>query len=214
MATTKYRVSQGEHLTSITRQFGFPDGDKVWNHPDNAELRESRQHVHVLSPGDILSIPEPETKVQSCATEQRHRFQLHTPSLVLRLSILDHDGEPVSGADCGLQVESEKIDLTTDGKGQVEQRIPADAVTGELTVNGVSTPLKIGHLDPVDLPSGQRARLNNLGIYAGEMGDADSEDGQMLLRSAVEEFQCDQGLTVDGICGPKTQARLAEVYGT
>jgi hypothetical protein len=96
----------------------------------------------------------------------------------------------------------------------VEQRIPADAVTGELTVNGVSTPLKIGHLDPVDLPSGQRARLNNLGIYAGEMGDADSEDGQMLLRSAVEEFQCDQGLTVDGICGPKTQARLAEVYGT
>jgi hypothetical protein len=29
----------------------------------------------------------------------------------------------------------------------------------------------------------------------------------------VEEFQCDNSLTVNGICGPNTQAGLKQVYG-
>jgi peptidoglycan hydrolase-like protein with peptidoglycan-binding domain len=34
-----------------------------------------------------------------------------------------------------------------------------------------------------------------------------------LLRSAVEEFQIDHGLTPDGKWGPSFQAKLKEVYG-
>ena len=33
------------------------------------------------------------------------------------------------------------------------------------------------------------------------------------FRSAVEEFQCDQKLSVDGVVGPATRARLVKAYG-
>jgi N-acetylmuramoyl-L-alanine amidase len=64
-------------------------------------------------------------------------------------------------------------------------------------------------LDPLDEGSGWRVRLNNLGYDAGESDDADNP----RLRSAIEEFQCDYDLTVDGICGPQTQAKLLERHG-
>jgi hypothetical protein len=69
----------------------------------------------------------------------------------------------------------------------------------------------IGHLDPVSEASGQKARLNNLGYFAGAM----DEDDDARFRSAVEEFQCEhmgKG-SVDGVCGPKTQAKLEDVHG-
>jgi peptidoglycan hydrolase-like protein with peptidoglycan-binding domain len=69
--------------------------------------------------------------------------------------------------------------------------------------------LLVGDLDPVEEVSGQLARLQNLGYYAGKIGGGDA----MAVRSAIEEFQCDNKLTVDGICGPETQARLIAVHG-
>ena len=51
--------------------------------------------------------------------------------------------------------------------------------------------------------------MSNLGYYLGPL-DADNP---AKFRSAVEEFQCDYGLTVDGDCGPNTQAKLKQVHG-
>jgi hypothetical protein len=70
-------------------------------------------------------------------------------------------------------------------------------------------PFKIGDLDPVLETSGQVARLNNLGYFAGDLSNPDPA----TFQSAVEEFQCDKSLTVDGICGPATQAKLSQVHG-
>jgi peptidoglycan hydrolase-like protein with peptidoglycan-binding domain len=98
---------------------------------------------------------------------------------------------------------------------QIEQQIPKRAENGALTIEddrspfGVEVPIKVGHLDPVDEVSGQRARLNNLGYNAGER----AAPAELQFRSAVEEFQCDYDLTVDGVCGPQTQAKLLEVHG-
>ena len=208
-----HKISQGEHVTAIARANGFADGGTVWMHPDNAELRQSRKHAHVLAPGDILTVPEAESKSEAAATDQVHTFRLKASPLVIRLAMIDYDDDPISGVDCTLQVEFATHAFTTDKDGRIEQPIPHDAKTGGLIVAGVSTPLKIGHLDPIDLPSGQRARFNNLGIYAGEMADEGSEEATELLRSAIEEFQCDHSLSVDGICGPKTQAELEKVHG-
>ena len=72
--------------------------------------------------------------------------------------------------------------------------------------------LDIGHLDPVSEPSGQAARLKNLG-YLFSSPEADPDYEQKALGHAIEEFQCDHRLSVDGICGPNTQAKLKEVYG-
>jgi peptidoglycan hydrolase-like protein with peptidoglycan-binding domain len=65
--------------------------------------------------------------------------------------------------------------------------------------------LKIGHLDPVDDGSGQRARWNNLGY---EAGIPDEE-----LPNVLEEFQFDHGLTPTGIFDSATQAKLVQVRG-
>jgi peptidoglycan hydrolase-like protein with peptidoglycan-binding domain len=75
--------------------------------------------------------------------------------------------------------------------------------------DGVQIPIKIGDLDPEKKVSGQQARLKNLGYFRGDVDGQDSDD----FESAVEEFQCDHSLKVDGICGPKTQAKLKEVHG-
>ena len=69
--------------------------------------------------------------------------------------------------------------------------------------------MKIGDLDPIEEQSGQRARLANLGYYLASGSDIDEEE----LKSAVEEFQCDFGLVVDGICGSNTQKKLLKEHG-
>jgi peptidoglycan hydrolase-like protein with peptidoglycan-binding domain len=62
---------------------------------------------------------------------------------------------------------------------------------------------------PVDTTSGLRARLDHLGYDAGLVDRGSDEE----LRSALEELQCDFGLTVDGLSGPQTQAKLVHVDG-
>jgi peptidoglycan hydrolase-like protein with peptidoglycan-binding domain len=178
--------------------------------------------------------------------------------------------KPIANAKCKLTVDSQTFELTTDGEGKLEREIPKDAQKATLLIMDEQAPaygfeleVKIGHLDPVDKISGQKARLNNLGYFAGEFDEKDqqqsgsgsgtdagkngkaaqtqngsaggpqpatetqeaqntsSEDqdsthdneAQQQFRSAVEEFQCDHDLTVDGICGPTTQAKLKQVHG-
>jgi peptidoglycan hydrolase-like protein with peptidoglycan-binding domain len=77
-------------------------------------------------------------------------------------------------------------------------------------LDSIQIAINIGHLDPVDEFSGQWGRLANLGYISGEPSEKRSDD----FESAVEEFQCDHRLTVDGICGPNTQAKLKEVHGS
>jgi len=77
----------------------------------------------------------------------------------------------------------------------------------------VDLTLGIGELDPIDTPSGQMHRLHNLGYEPGPPVPPVTDEDRRRRRSAIEEFQCDQGLAVDGVCGPATQGRLLQVHG-
>jgi N-acetylmuramoyl-L-alanine amidase len=211
-----HKVSQGEHASGISHQYGLTDYRKIWNHPSNSSLKQKRQNPHVLFPGDLVSIPDPEPRVESCCTDKRHSFRMRGPVLRLRLVLEDLFEKPIANARCVLVLENEFCDVTTDGDGRIDQTIPPDVCTASLVIQDAQTPfdfvqipMKIGYLDPANEISGQQARLNNLGYFPGDSGD--KEDS--AFRSAVEEFQCDHGLGVDGVCGPKTQARLKEVHG-
>ncbi len=52
-----YVVRQGDHLAKLAYQFNF-DANIVWNDPKNANLRQVRPNSNILSPGDVLYIPD------------------------------------------------------------------------------------------------------------------------------------------------------------
>src|SRR5438128_1953254 len=90
-----HEVIQGEHLTSIAKAYHFSDYRTIYEHSENARLREKRPDPNVLLPGDLIFIPDKETKEEDGQTEKRHRFKVRAPKLVLRLIIKDEEGQPI-----------------------------------------------------------------------------------------------------------------------
>jgi hypothetical protein len=215
-----HTVVQGEHLSGIAKKYGFSSYKTIWDHGQNAELKKERQNPNVIFPGDRLFIPDRGEQEVSKSTEVRHRFKLKTEKLKLRLVLEDMYEKPIASANVELRLENEELKLTTNRQGRIEQEIKPTEERAFLTIkdqqtpiNEILIPIKIGHLDPVDEVSGQEARLNNLGYFAGPFEGLSEEENKAMFLSAVEEFQCDHGLVVDGKCGPKTQAKLKQVHG-
>ena len=211
-----YTVKQGDHLSSIAKAFGFSDYHTIWNDANNAALKKKRQNPNVLFPGDLLYIPDRQLRVEARNTDMRHKFVLHRPTVTLRLTLEDALERPIANANCDLLLDGKVLHVTTDGDGRIEQPIRPEARSAILTINDAQTPfngeqiaIKIGDLDPAGEVSGQVARLDNLGYQPGDGTPNDSDQ----FESAVQEFQCDNGLTVDGICGQLTQAKLKQVHG-
>jgi LysM repeat protein len=215
MATT-YTIQPGDYLAKIAEAHGFFDMQTIWQHAENAALRAQRDNPNVLLPGDKLHIPDKVQRIETKPTDQAHRFTVKRSKNLLRLVLEDLYGKPVAHANCELTVDGKVYPVVSGGDGKIEQAIPLKASQAQLTVKdgetalkGVTLEIQIGHLDPVAERSGQVARLSNLGYFLGAL---DADDA-MAFRSAVEEFQCDHGLTVDGDCGGQTQAKLLSVHG-
>lgn len=216
----EYIVQQGDYLAKIAKQHGIADWRTIWNHPDNAALKRNRHNPNVLHPGDVLVIPEKRAKEIGRPTDQRHRFTVKLPDLKLIVVLERPYDAPLGNVNCDYSVEGDAHETTTDGEGRLERRIPPMAQDARITLKDSQTPLdhlpvplRIGHLDPVDTVPGQCGRLNNLAYMAGPYADCDAAENARLFDSAVQEFQCDHGLTVDGLCGPRTQAKLKAVHG-
>jgi N-acetylmuramoyl-L-alanine amidase len=217
---TYHTVVQGEYLSGIAKKYGFSSHKKIWDHAQNAELKKQRQNPNVIFPGDQLFIPDKSEKKETRSTGQRHQFVLKTEKLKLRLVLEDLYEKPIANAQCVLRIDNEPFQMTTDEQGKIEKDIKPGVRSAVLTIkdpetaiNDVLVPIRIGHLDPVDKVSGQKARLNNLGYFAGPLEKQSDEENKAMFLSAIEEFQCDHGLAVDGKCGAATQAKLKQVHG-
>ena len=199
-------VEQGDCLSSIGAKYGFFPLT-LWNHAENAELKELRKDPNVLLEGDVVVIPEKTIKEESCATEQKHKFKKKgTPAKIkIRLML---DDEPRKNEPYKLNIDGKWIkDGKTDGDGYLECSVPAEAKSGELRV-GSGTDMQIyqlglGTLDPVNTESGAEDRLKGLG-YGIEEGE---------LESALKAFQEKEKLNASGALDAATQAKLKERYG-
>jgi putative peptidoglycan binding protein/LysM domain-containing protein len=209
MAGKTHTVKQGDYFAKIAKKYGFSDWRTIYNHADNAELKQKRPDPNILHPGDKIVIPDKTTKEDSGGTDQRHRFRFKADTLWLRIVFKNNNNEPIANTPYRLDLEGQTIEAQTDGDGLLEQQITPDAAEGHLLIQHREFLIKIGHLDPIDTITGVQARLKNLGYYGGKV---DGVEGKQTL-STIEEFQCDHGLTVDGIAGPNTQAKLKEVHG-
>lgn len=211
-----YSVQQGDTIAKIAKAQGFKHWRTIYEDTKNAKLKEERPDPNVLYPGDKVFIPEKSTKRESGSDKTRHRFRLKAEKSWLRIILRDADNKPLKDTSYGLEVGDLLFEGYTNGKGLLEHEIPCDADAGLLRVTGWEFPLRIGHLDPVDEISGWQARLHNLGYRPGPVDGAEqNEDGSVRedLQSAVEEFQFDHGLVVDGRVGPKTQEKLKKEHG-
>ena len=223
-----YEVKQGEHVTRIAMNCGFSDWRPVWMAPENADLRAKRTSPDVLLPGDLLFVPDLQSKELAAATEKKHVYEVNVKPLRLRVRLLDRFDVGVTNTDCILRIGSDSLDVTTDGTASFDQLLnmrqrkeeagsvqfdeTLDVNTRDL-VRKVEIPFKLGYMDPVDQEAGQLKRLRNLAYYPLTDETPDTKPDAKLFQAAVEEFQCENNLTVDGICGPQTQAKLKEVYG-
>jgi N-acetylmuramoyl-L-alanine amidase len=212
----QYVIKQGDYLAKIAKENGFVDYRTIWDHPQNKQLKDKRKNPNVLAPGDELFIPDKVIREEEASTDQKHKYQAKTSKNMLRFVLEDLYGNPIANAKCELRVEGEVYQVASGADGKIEHEIPLTAQSGELVIKEGNTALKdvkldvlIGHLDPVEQKSGQVARLSNLGYYLGRL----DLDDTAKFQSSVEEFQCDYNLTVDGDCGPMTQAKLKQVHG-
>ncbi len=211
-----HTVEQGEFLAAIAAAHGFMSSATIWNHPANCDLKALRVNPNILLPGDQIFIPDKEKKEVRIEAGKSSRFQITREKLKVRLVLEELYSGPLGQAKVEVLVDGASQALTADDDGTVEFDVPPAVKSLVLTIKeegaqqeGVAIPLRVGHLDPVEEQSGQIARLNNLGYFAGASDDVDEE----LFRSAVEEFQCDHKLKVDGVCGPRTQKKLQEIHG-
>src|SRR4051812_42384267 len=209
-------VQQGEHVSQIANEYGFRDFRTIWENPSNADLRQLRDNPNVLFPGDIVHIPDKSQREDVAATGIVHLYSVKGQTLFLHLALKDFDNQPLADTDCELQIEGKSIQLTTDADGHI--KTPISRTATEATLNfkdplvpfDLTIPIKIGHLNPVEELSGQKARLSNLGYITRSLEDVD----ETIFSYTVQEFQCDLGLPVTGICDSATLAKLKELHGS
>ena len=211
-----HTIGKGEHLALIAAQYGFCDYTIIWNDGNNAELKALRINPNVLLEGDKVYIPDKQQKQESGATSARHVFQVTTDKLMLRIVLEDIYEKPIANSPALMFLDGAQVQVTTDGTGKIEQEIDPYLQLCLLQIKSDQTPfagdmltINIGDLDPVDTISGQCARLNNLGYFAGTTKDPKNP----AFLSAAEEFQCDSKIPVDGQVGPATQAKLKQIHG-
>lgn len=131
-----YTIREGDWIMSLAHRFGLPNWQKIWNDPQNAELRAKRIHPNILQPGDLVFIPPIVRKIDSGATEMRHRFRKPKPRAMIRLVIEDGQKKPLAGAIYVLKIKDQIIRGVTDESGKIEHEVPFDAGRCELRFNG------------------------------------------------------------------------------
>lgn len=207
-----YTVKEGDCLSSIAEAQGF-FWETLWNLEENRALRELRENPNVLYAGDKVFIPEKRQKEESGATAQKHVFRLKGVPVRVVFRLLDLDGNPRGGLPYTLHVDGKKQEGTVPEDGIVSQVVPPTAKVAKLVVHDPDGDeeyvFNLGHLNPIDTPSGVKARLLNLGFYGGEItGDYDD-----AARDAIRRFQEFAGLPVTGEMDDATRAALVEKYG-
>lgn len=211
---TRHTVTPGDTLASLAAQHGFARGACLYDHPDNAPLRESRTNPDVLAPGDVVEIPDPTPKQVHLHVDARHRFRVTRPRHSLRLHPQGPGGASLDGWRYVLVAGETRFEGVLDGP--LEHPIPLGTTEATLEVlpddeNAAALVwnLEVGQLEPIETVAGVQARLNNLGFSAGAV---DADEGPKTAQ-ALRRFQAAHDLDVDGTRHDQLVETLRDTYG-
>jgi hypothetical protein len=206
-------VKQGDCLSSIARMYGFIQYAVIWNRPENAELRARCKSPNTLRPGDRLFVPDLDSRIEDCATDNSHQFVAQKKHPILLEIMMQLDQEPVANAAYTLEIGGLTLFGKTQANGCLKQEIPPDAARAHLHFEKpeLDWDLELGGLDPSQDTSGNQQRLNNLGFFCGP------PDGALgpRARGALRRFQKSRKLPITGELdsGTKETLRLAHDGG-
>jgi N-acetylmuramoyl-L-alanine amidase len=210
-----YVVQAGDYLSKIAHQHGFPDWRTIYNHPQNADFRRRRPNPNLIYPGDQLFIPDKDPKTVDVPSGKSTTFVLHGATEKLEIRLIDFEGHPLAGVACALTLDGAEVAVTTDGQGVLRHDIRRNLSQALLTVNGVTTTLQIGQLNPMDDTedegvSGVQGRLANLGYYGGAI---DGQPGDET-REAIRGFRRDNDLSESDAIDAPLKDKLRQKYGS
>ncbi|MFH1216443.1 MAG: peptidoglycan-binding protein [Pseudomonadota bacterium] len=235
--STKHVVRQGDCISSIADKYGH-FWEKVWNHSENAELKNLRKDPNVLLAEDEVMVPDLEEKQEAGATEERHRFRKKGVPAKIRLKIMQEpvpdsgssqeSGDVIQSTSSSMQdevrsdlpyrleIDGYVTDGTTDSEGMIEFSIPPGARRGKVilepnTTRAKEIPLMLGALDPVSEIRGVKQRLANLGFDCGNTNDDEIAEE---VEAALRFFQDEYDLEVTGVIDDATRDKLKEVHGS
>lgn len=202
-----HNVVQGDCISSIAFENGF-FSDTIWNHPNNAELKEKRQDPNVLMPGDMVFVPEKRLKEVSEATNQVHKFKLKNTPKMFRLQLV-RLGLPVKEIDYKINIDGVEKSDKTDGEGWIKPiGIAPNAKIAKIELaDGSKYEMQLGYLNPIDEITGIQGRLYGLGFYKGAINGQLNEE----TKEALEIFQRSNNLEVTGEVTEETKGMLKEM---
>jgi putative peptidoglycan binding protein/LysM domain-containing protein len=206
VGTGDYVVRQGDCISSIADEAGLT-WEKLWNLPENAELKSRRKNPNALLPGDRLVVPQKELREVSAPTDKNHTFVRKSAPAKFRI-VLERYQQPLAGKHYIATIDGTIYEGTTSETGLLELVLPPNASSGVLRIpsENLECNLQLGYLDPWDEVSGAQARLQNLGYYHGTL------DGQLNdeTQEALEWFQSDFGVEVTGQLDDATKQKLLD----
>jgi hypothetical protein len=206
-----YKVVEGDCILNIAAQNGFP-WDKIWNHPNNADLKQRRNDPNVLLPGDIVHIPDKTLRIESKSTDQCHEFVKKVSLAQVRLRLLDAKRQPRASIPYTATVDGVDFSGQTDGDGYLILNVPPTArdlilrVTDGQRTEAYALPL--GAIDPIDSLTGVQQRLANLGYPCTPTGSLDE-----VTTIALRAFQTETSLPVTGAIDETTRQKLQQMHG-
>ncbi len=204
-------VADGDCALSLAVRAGVPIS-AIWDHPNNAFLRQKRSDPAALVRGDRLFIPEPRTRSEDRVVNQRHEFQ-REQSVKVRLRLIEYD-HLLTNTRCALTVDGKVQQKTSDGRGRLEFSVPASALSAQLVVfckeREIRYELTIGSLDDHTTVRGACQRLRNLNYT-----DLDpvSEPTPWFI-NLLHRFQADKGLPRSDELDDKTATTLRDWHGS
>lgn len=233
--TTEKKIELGDHGLSVADEAGFRNVNTIWDDPGNAEIKKKRFNPNVLAVGDKLVIPDQAPPAPVRPVDAVSLFTITQRTSILNLDLADVTHRPRKGRSATLTATvrigktrkvqpAETVAAGDPGRLTMTSDQPFAEVDVRIQSGGTpQTPAErfvvlVGHLGPLTTRSGQQARLNNMGYFAGF---SEKDEAQFLW--AVEEFQTDHrkafpqmkrlGVGPDGSLDRETQKALGKVHG-
>ena len=93
----KYQLKQGDCIYCIAEKYGVM-AETIWNHPSNVQIKEERKNPNMLSPGDIIILPDKRIKEVREQTNQVYKFTTKWKNHQhwIEIELIDDDDKPIS----------------------------------------------------------------------------------------------------------------------